>query len=123
MERGGEVDDVRAGIAGFEQHAVKPLTARGALGGGCDVKIVLQVVADDQRRPVFAPAATAQLLARAVGLDNRPVYELDGAGAPGRAAACGEWIMRASCGLCSSSVRMCCKCVRAWPRVADTIQM
>ena len=73
VERGRQVDHVRAGIPGFQQRAEKPVPRRVAQSRGAAVRLVLKVVADDQARPVRAVAASAEFLTGSVRFDQDPV--------------------------------------------------
>jgi hypothetical protein len=77
MQRRGEVDDVGALRAGLEEHAIEPGARALALAGGLDVRVVLDVVADDERGAVGAAASAADALARAEGFDGDAVGEAD----------------------------------------------
>ena len=52
-----------------------------ALPGGLDVRVVLDVVADDERGAVGAATSAADALAGAEGFDGDAVGEADGVGA------------------------------------------
>jgi hypothetical protein len=54
MECGADVDDDGAARAGVHEHAVEPGAGVIAGEGRSDVRIVLEIVADDQGRAMVA---------------------------------------------------------------------
>ncbi len=72
---------------------MEPAAGRLALGCRRDMAVVLQVVADDQARPMLAPPPAANPLPRAPGLDHHAAGELDRMPLPAAALSDREWIV------------------------------
>ena len=61
------MDDVRPGISRLQQSSKKPIPRCMTESGGTAVRFILQVVSNDEARPVRSMTATAKFLPRAEG--------------------------------------------------------
>lgn len=87
VQRGRQVHEIRPRRSGLHQGPVKPLAAMFAPQPRVHVRVVLQIVAHNERRPMRPPPPPAQFLPRPERLDHHPIRQHDRPGAPNRPRA------------------------------------